>query len=595
MINLDKELPGAYYRVVFWLVVALAAVLRIYHLDFESLFVDEIRQVSCYPYELSKIFSCAVYQQHPPLDFWIGHIVALFSYTDFSVRLPAAIFGTASVGMVMSIARPVSGQIWALWAGLMFAILPFHIHYSQEARPYALAIFLFLVVLRVLLWISDAKEVQLKHYLLLFLASILFLLTRALSPLVSMFAIGVVFFMFWLYSIRQYGLLRTTSQRTYVSQMAIFIAAAVSYLPVLQVIISKSGRYLSTEEARSVYEWVSQLVSEGAQSVFLVWVAQSEPIGYLLVVGFIFAILALLSGKMHHPFGIKLVLILPVAIVTMIVIYYAKTSYPLRPPYMIFVLPLALLSSAIGFSSISKLFSPRMQRLLVLVVMGLSVLWIVPSLIEFKDSRKKSDWRNVVHLLEKKYPDHVVVFDHLASYGGWKAQFYGFQRYSRQALPLFDMRRVKTADFMDELKAPPVLVLHHFTGISLTPDSRYPVHRTYDPDPEWDNRIVSDDFVSDRLHGFWVVSMANPSGDFMVDLKRLLEETVLRLPASPSLLDSWFAYMAVSLGSGCQLPQEFYTRLLENVPEHDKQNKIELLESVRGYYHNIGLNKACNQ
>ena len=79
------------------LLIGLSLILRIHHLDHESLWMDEIRQTSYYANSLTEIIDKAASQSQPPLDYWIGHFVNFLSNGDFAVRLPAALFGTGSV------------------------------------------------------------------------------------------------------------------------------------------------------------------------------------------------------------------------------------------------------------------------------------------------------------------------------------------------------------------------------------------------------------------------------------------------------------------------------------------------------------------
>jgi mannosyltransferase len=61
------------------------------------------------------------------------------------VRLPAAIFGTASIPLLYLVARKLVGAGPALAAAAILAFSPTHVYYSQEARSYAMTILLVLV------------------------------------------------------------------------------------------------------------------------------------------------------------------------------------------------------------------------------------------------------------------------------------------------------------------------------------------------------------------------------------------------------------------------------------------------------------------
>ena len=62
--------------------------------------------------------------------------VRLLDASEFSLRLPAALFGAAAVYAVWRYARPMAGTVTALTAALILALLPFHAHWSRMAKGY---------------------------------------------------------------------------------------------------------------------------------------------------------------------------------------------------------------------------------------------------------------------------------------------------------------------------------------------------------------------------------------------------------------------------------------------------------------------------
>ena len=61
------------------------------------------------------------------------------------VRLPAAIFGIASISLIYVVARRLVGVTPALASAAILAFSPTHVYYSQEARSYTMTILLVLV------------------------------------------------------------------------------------------------------------------------------------------------------------------------------------------------------------------------------------------------------------------------------------------------------------------------------------------------------------------------------------------------------------------------------------------------------------------
>jgi uncharacterized membrane protein len=81
--------------------------------------------------------------------------------------------------------------------GIISALLPFNLYYSQEARPYSIAIFLFLCMFWVLnnILSSNSKKMLVPILSLLFFSSI-FLYSRSLFPLVITVCLVIILF-FW--------------------------------------------------------------------------------------------------------------------------------------------------------------------------------------------------------------------------------------------------------------------------------------------------------------------------------------------------------------------------------------------------------------
>ncbi len=78
---------------------------------------------------------------HPPLYFWILHVwVRLAGISEFAIRSLSGFLGVLSTVTIYSIARQLSKRRGAaVLAMLLVTISPFHIHWSQDTRMYALA------------------------------------------------------------------------------------------------------------------------------------------------------------------------------------------------------------------------------------------------------------------------------------------------------------------------------------------------------------------------------------------------------------------------------------------------------------------------
>lgn len=127
--------------------------LRLYQLDTDSLWLDEVKAAITSRMDfVSMLKFQAEHSTHPPLLYIVNHFfLAFMGNSDFVLRLQAAFFGSLSLLLTYKL----GGMLWTRKEGLIGAFLlatsAYHIRYSQEARHYALMIFLGLLSLVFLL------------------------------------------------------------------------------------------------------------------------------------------------------------------------------------------------------------------------------------------------------------------------------------------------------------------------------------------------------------------------------------------------------------------------------------------------------------
>lgn len=77
----------------------------------------------------------------------IGKVVGLLQPSDAARKLPAVLWGTATVSVAAVLMARRCGRTAGIVTGILLALSPFHVHYSQELRPYSLGMFLLCVSL----------------------------------------------------------------------------------------------------------------------------------------------------------------------------------------------------------------------------------------------------------------------------------------------------------------------------------------------------------------------------------------------------------------------------------------------------------------
>ncbi len=122
--------------------------LRIYHLDFQSLWRDEIDTVLFARRQVqATLATFRAVGENGPLYFLIMHYWTLMAgVTEFALRFFSLWWGVAVIPLIYVLARRVvrsgSGEMVGLLAAVVTVVSPYFVWYSQEARMYALVTFL---------------------------------------------------------------------------------------------------------------------------------------------------------------------------------------------------------------------------------------------------------------------------------------------------------------------------------------------------------------------------------------------------------------------------------------------------------------------
>ncbi|MBI5837823.1 MAG: glycosyltransferase family 39 protein [Candidatus Eisenbacteria bacterium] len=132
-----RSLPGPGLA---WLLLGLATLLRFYHLGRQSIWVDEYTSFLCANPYGTLSFADLWENLHGPLHaVAVNAMVRWLGMTTLALRLPTAIAGALTVGVVYRVAERALGR-GGLLAAALAAFSPFLIWYSQEARNYAFVV-----------------------------------------------------------------------------------------------------------------------------------------------------------------------------------------------------------------------------------------------------------------------------------------------------------------------------------------------------------------------------------------------------------------------------------------------------------------------
>ena len=534
-----------------FLLLSLSLGLRIHNLDYESLYMDELRQVSYYPLSPVQIIFGAASQQQPPLDYWIGHIVCSFSYSDFAVRLPAALFGVGAVLLFTLLTAKLCSWPVALVSGTIYSLLSFNLYFSQECRPYSIAIFFLLGVVWSLDRLLDMGERRWSRAIVFFLFAIGFLFSRTLSPLVVTFVLLIILASYSVFSFIKGGFSFSESCNRAILAALLVVLALLFYYPIFVNILGqgplmgvKPGRFLNT------------ILKIDLLPLWKAYVVQTEPLSRpVLVLLLVCPWLAWRKGEFHGKrLWTMTAILLPAAALLNVIVFQAETNGVFRPPYAIYLLPLSLFLAAVAvqhfLDMIEKLWSPRFCRFLSLFLAIFFISVSIGSAVDFKSVKKKTDWRNLCSYLVSTAGDRqLLLFDSLAPYGNWEPTLYGFPRYYSGKSQTLGMAQIPfvSAKFPGS-SYEPVLILFKWREYSLTPDSRYPFIPISDELKSINYEVLTQDsnLAVTEFVGFSVIRLEESSGSLAKDTYVLVERLLAHMPENSSLIELYLAGSALA-------------------------------------------------
>ena len=135
-----QAVPGLSPRALALALTALAAALRLSGLGRQSFWYDEAVSVALARHPIADLLTGRIKDQgNPPLYPALLHLwMRLFGSGDGTVRALGALFGAATVPVMLVVARKLVADRVAFLAATLLALSPFHLQMAQEARGYCL-------------------------------------------------------------------------------------------------------------------------------------------------------------------------------------------------------------------------------------------------------------------------------------------------------------------------------------------------------------------------------------------------------------------------------------------------------------------------
>ncbi|WP_214044325.1 glycosyltransferase family 39 protein [Methanomethylovorans sp.] len=374
-------------------IIFIGALLRIYQLGAESIWLDEAATYFLSSDNLSGIYEATKNDVHPPLYYFVVHFFLLTGKSEILLRFPSMVFGIIAIPLLYMLGTRMFTVKEGLISSFLLSVSLSHIYYSQEARMYSMMVFLTLG--SIFFFYSAIEDKRNGFWFLFVVFTVLNIYTHYFGFFI--FPIEIFYFLILLFSYEN----RTLHFRSEIlPQVKAFFISAVSIvvliIPRIQVFFEQAASRVGGEVTWGVDQtyFISSLLSHFTFS-------PSPSLLYLTF--FALGAIAMVLSKRRQAVLLCSWFFLPV-----IVSYYLSDIMPFHPRYLLFILPAYLLIIARGLTATSSFIfsvntSPKSNRHLsekksqVLTVIFVFVLLLssLGPLVNYYSSPKKDDWRGV--------------------------------------------------------------------------------------------------------------------------------------------------------------------------------------------------------
>lgn len=330
------------------LILILGTILRLYHIDFQSIWLDEIHtMIEANPsFSFSEVYEQIISgEQIPPHYFIIINLLfKLFGYSSLVVRLFSVFIGVLGVYSIYLLLRELKFKSEALIAAFLLSINYFHIYYSQEARPYVL--FFLFINLSFYFLVKFLNKKNWKNAITYGLSSG-FLIGSHLFGFFVLFSQLLIFILYFVFNKR--FITKSNFLKLFVSSIIIILFL----LPSIEIIINSNS---------ITSFWIGENQADAFTNIFSDLFGKSEFLFTMFTLSVILFFIKL--SKINNEnftqdkvFNTSVILFIWLTLVILIPLIRSYLSVPMIiNRYFISILPALIIIMSIGITSIRNRF-----------------------------------------------------------------------------------------------------------------------------------------------------------------------------------------------------------------------------------------------
>ena len=388
-----KELitKDRYFQLVLILSI-LSAFLRFYHLDFNSLWLDEASTFDMSKASFMEIWNFGLSGDiHPPLFHWIEHIMLVFGQSEFVLRFVPALLGTLTIPVFYFIGREFRDRNVGIISAALLTVSYFGIFYSQEAYSYSMVLFVFSIV--ILFYLRALRTDTVPDWVLFGIFSAIAFWTHY-----YVFVPIAVIYLHAVFTLR-HRLKKDIREAKKI--LLSFVVMTVLILPLILVVI---GQYLKITSSAPTYGVLGPaLIPE----TFIRLSGGYSPFNGIIAAVYVILMLGglaiIFTEDRNKCLFSVMYLVLPLVFSVIL-----SSRMTMNPRYLIYLLPVFFTMIAMSYPLMFR-FIPNRKLLYFLVAAIIAVN--APLLVGYYSSFTKEDWRGFSRIVQgvTREGDLVVV------------------------------------------------------------------------------------------------------------------------------------------------------------------------------------------
>jgi uncharacterized membrane protein len=248
--------------IVLFLILILAAGLRIYHLGFKSISIDEAIGALYAIEPLHRVIVLTINDVHPPFFYVLQHFwIKAFGWSEPALRSISVFFAFLAIIALYQLGKKLFNRRVGLLSAFLLTLSPWHIWISQNARSNSML--LFLVILSTYSFYQILTTGQKKWFLIYCLTTIISLYTHYFS-----FMIWIAQTLYVIYD----SFIRNKLLRTWIILQILILSAYVFWLPfMISQFFTKSRplyKTLTPEFVKNLFDFLNPYSAIPQLSIF---------------------------------------------------------------------------------------------------------------------------------------------------------------------------------------------------------------------------------------------------------------------------------------------------------------------------------------